>query len=101
MGESEKGRWVGGRTVAVDGAVTAFGDVEEVRPFGEVGEVEVEAVGLGEGVEVGGVEVEDVEGVEGTDGGHFGGWIMLLCAWRVYVRRRENGLVGEEEERLE
>lgn len=32
---------MGGRTVAVDGAGVAFGDVEEVGPAREVGEVEV------------------------------------------------------------
>lgn len=41
-------------------------------PSSEVGEVEVQVVGFGQGVEVGGVEFEDVCCVEGAEGCHFG-----------------------------
>jgi hypothetical protein len=37
-------------TVSIDGAVLALGDVEEVRPAGQVGEVEVEVIGLSQRV---------------------------------------------------
>lgn len=47
-----------------------FGDVEEVRPAGKIREVEVQVIGLSQRVEVGGVEFEDVGGVEGSQGSH-------------------------------
>lgn len=58
-------------TVSVNGSVCAFCDVEEVRPLCEVGEVEVKVICLGQRVEVGGVEFEDIHCVEGAQGSHF------------------------------
>jgi hypothetical protein len=70
--ERERGR--GTRTtISIYSSISALSYVEEVRPARDVGEVEVEVVGFGEGVEVGGVEFEDVHCVEGAEGGHFEG----------------------------
>jgi hypothetical protein len=75
-------RGEGRSTVGVDGPVLAFCDVEEVWPFSYVREVEVEVICLGQRVEVGGVEFEDVHRVEGTKGRHFG---------TVYIMRSLSG----------
>lgn len=70
-----KGRRKG--TVSVDCAIFSLGNVEEMRPARDIGEVEVQVICLCEGVEVGGVEFEDVEGMEGSKGCHFGNFAVL------------------------
>jgi hypothetical protein len=66
-------RWGGGaHTVGIKSAICAFCDIEEVRPLRKVGEVEIQVIGFGQRVEVGGVEFEDIHCVEGAQGSHFG-----------------------------
>lgn len=58
------------RTVGGDAVVAILDGGKEMRPAREVGKVEIQVVRLGQRIEVGGIEFEDVEGVEGADGGH-------------------------------
>jgi len=66
-----------GSTVGINIAVYAFCDVEEVRPLREVSEVEVQVICLGQRIEVGGVEFEDIHCVEGAQGSHFGDLVRV------------------------
>jgi hypothetical protein len=61
----------GERTIGINVTVYAFCDIEEVRPLREVAKVEVQVICLGQGIEVGGVEFEDIHCVEGAQGSHF------------------------------
>ena len=61
-----------GCTISIDITIYTFRDVEEVRPLCEVAKVEVQVICLGQRIEVGGVEFEDIHCVEGAQGGHFG-----------------------------
>lgn len=58
-------------TVSIDSSICSFGNVEQMRPLSEVGKVEVQVIRLGQRVEIGGVELEDVHCVEGTQRSHF------------------------------
>ena len=44
-----------------------------MRPLRKVGEVEVQVICLGQRVEVGGVEFEDIHRMKGAQGSHFQG----------------------------
>jgi hypothetical protein len=57
-------------TVGIDGAVLTLGDIEQMRPTGEIREVEVEVIGLSQGVQISGVESEDIRCVKGAQGSH-------------------------------
>ncbi len=69
--------------------VCALDDFAELGPFSEVFEVEGNAVGFGEVVEVAGVEVEEVRWSHGPEcGGHFGGKMQerqyaRLMVWMI------------------
>lgn len=76
----------GGRrrgTICFDLPVAALDDFAEVRPFGEVVEVEANVVGFGQVVEVAGVEFEEVGWGHGADigrrGGGGGGHVDCCC----------------------
>jgi hypothetical protein len=47
-----------------------FNHTAEMRPFGEVLQVKCDVVGLGEVVEVAGIEIEEVHGRHWPDGRH-------------------------------
>ena len=57
-------------TVGINRSVYAFCDIEEVRPLGEVGVVEVQFICLCQWVEIGRVEFEDIHCVKGAQGSH-------------------------------
>lgn len=58
------------RTVADYLAIAVLDDIEERRPFHEIVEVEVQVVVLGQGIEVGQVQAEQVAGRHAPDRGH-------------------------------
>lgn len=58
------------RTVADYLAIAVLDDIEERRPFHEIVEVEVQVVVLGQGIEVGQVQAEQVGGRHAPDRGH-------------------------------
>jgi hypothetical protein len=60
------------RTVAFDRAVNALDHATQVRPFGQVLEVEADVVCLRQVVQVGGRDVEQVVRPHWPDGRHFG-----------------------------
>lgn len=57
-------------TVCFDLPVVPFDDLAQLRPAGEIFEVESDIVRLGEIVQVAGVELEEVHRRHGTNGGH-------------------------------
>jgi hypothetical protein len=65
-----------------------------VWPAGEVAVVEIQVIGFGQRIKVGGVELENVHGVEGAKRGHFLKAIMVpldrvlahLCAEAACAR---------------
>lgn len=82
------GRMGRGCTISVDITIYAFCDVEEVRPLCEVAKVEVKVICLGQRIEVGGVEFEDIHCVEGAQRGHFRGSVradpLALIAHNIW-----------------
>jgi hypothetical protein len=57
-------------TVSIDSAVLTLSDIEQMRPTGEIREVEVEVIGLSQRVQISGVESEDIRCVKGAQGSH-------------------------------
>ena len=53
-------------TIAIYSSIRTFGHVKKVRPARQIAIVEIEVVGFGQRVEVGGVEFEDVHCMEGA-----------------------------------
>lgn len=80
------------RTVALDFAVRALNDLAEVRPFGQVVEIEADVVGLGERVEIALVELEEVHRRHRPDGRH--GWQQARAAVVGDAKRCVSGCGG-------
>lgn len=51
-------------TIAINCAVLSFSDVEKMRPAREVGEVKVEIVCFGQGIQIGRIEPENIHGMK-------------------------------------
>lgn len=77
------------RTVSDYLAVSVLDDVKQRRPFHEIVEVEVHVVVLGQGIEVGQVQVEQVGGRHAPDRGHDGRSNQPAATTRVASEEEE------------
>ena len=92
-----------GCTVGIDGAVLALGDAKEMRPTGQIREVEVEVIGLSQKVQISGVKSEDICCVKGAQGSHLeliSGVISFRSLGHTFEGRDEKNMWGNIDFRL-